>query len=79
MAKSIDKALDQASEKLAQIGQMIKATRIAEGITQEALASRHGISRVTMIRVEEGRPGVNWLTVATICADLGLPLDPDSL
>lgn len=75
MAAELASAVALGMQKLAEIGGMIRAARHAKGLTQEGLASRHGISRLTLLKIEDGRPGVNWLTIAVLCADLDLAMD----
>ncbi len=57
-----------------QIGAMIRAARLARGMTQPALARRIGVTRPVMMRIESGRRGCSLLELGAI-AD-ALEIDP---
>ena len=62
--------------KLYEIGQQIKTLREAKKITQEQLASKCGISRVTLWKVERGELGnTSVKTLDIILASLGLEIE----
>jgi transcriptional regulator with XRE-family HTH domain len=62
--------------KLYEIGQQIKTLREAKKITQEQLASKCGISRVTLGKVERGELGnTSVKTLDIILASLGLEME----
>ena len=62
--------------KLYEIGQQIKTLREAKKITQEQLASKCGISRVTLGKVECGEWGnTSVKTLDIILASLGLEIE----
>ena len=62
--------------KLYEIGQQIKTLREAKKITQEQLAVKCGISRVTLGKVERGELGnTSVKTLDIILASLGLEMD----
>ena len=62
--------------KLYEIGQQIKTIREAKKITQEQLASKCGISRVTLGKVERGELGnTSVKTLDIILASLGLEIE----
>lgn len=62
--------------KLYEIGQQIKTLREAKKITQEQLASKCGISRVTLGKVERGELGnTSVKTLDIILFNLGLELE----
>ncbi len=62
--------------KLYEIGQQIKTLREAKKITQEQLASKCGISRVTFGKVERGELGnTSVKTLDIILASLGLEIE----
>ena len=62
--------------KLYEIGQQIKTLREAKKITQEQLASKCGISRVTLGKVERGELGnTSVKTLDIILASLGLEIE----
>lgn len=59
-----------------EIGQQIKTLREAKKLTQEQLASKCGISRVTLGKVERGELGnTSVKTLDIILASLGLEIE----
>lgn len=65
--------------KLERLGKLIRAKRLQQGVRQEEMAERLGLSRASLHKAESGVPGVALGIVATIVDRLGLPLDPDAL
>ena len=62
--------------KLYEIGQQIRILREAKKLTQEQLASKCGISRVTLGKVEHGELGnTSVKTLDIILASLGLEIE----
>ena len=62
--------------KLYEIGQQIKILREAKKLTQEQLATKCGISRVTLGKVERGELGnTSVKTFDIILASLGLEIE----
>ena len=62
--------------KLYEIGQQIKTLRESKKITQEQLASKCGISRVTLGKVERGELGnTSVKTLDIILFSLGLEIE----
>lgn len=62
--------------KLYEIGQQIKTLREAKKLTQEQLASKCGISRVTLGKVERGELGnTSVKTLDIILASLGFEIE----
>ena len=62
--------------KLYEIGENIKILRKAKKITQEQLATKCGISRVTLGKVERGELGnTSVKTLDIILASLGLEIE----
>ena len=62
--------------KLYEIGQQIKTLREAKKLTQEQLATKCGISRVTLGKVERGESGnTSVKTLDIILASLGLEIE----
>jgi transcriptional regulator with XRE-family HTH domain len=62
--------------KLYEIGQQIKTLREAKKLTQEQLASKCGISRVTLGKVERGELGnTSVKTLDIILFNLGLEIE----
>lgn len=63
-----------STEALALLGQMIRAGRIDRKITGEEMASRIGISRSLVQRIEKGDPGCTIGPVFEAAAIAGVPL-----
>ena len=62
--------------KLYEIGQQIRTLREAKKLTQEQLASKCGISRVTLGKVERGELGnTSVKTLDIILASLGFEIE----
>ena len=62
--------------KLYEIGQQIRTLRETKKLTQEQLASKCGISRVTLGKVERGELGnTSVKTLDIILASLGLEIE----
>jgi transcriptional regulator with XRE-family HTH domain len=61
-------------EALALLGQMIRAGRIDRKITENELASRMGISRSLLQRIEKGNPSCAIGAVFEAAAITGVPL-----
>lgn len=62
--------------KLYEIGQQIRTLREAKKLTQEQLASKCGISRVTLGKIERGELGnTSVKTLDIILASLGLEIE----
>ena len=61
--------------KLAELGQVILANREARGLTQKKLAQRAGISRYTLIKLENGRADdIQFKILSAILSELHLTL-----
>ncbi|WP_316014612.1 helix-turn-helix domain-containing protein [Roseobacter sp. HKCCA0434] len=58
----------------ARLGALIRDTRRALGMTQEALSMQTGISRPTIRAIERGKPTAHLGLVLQICRDLGIAL-----
>src|SRR5271155_2365484 len=75
MSKPPDRAYSRYSmEALALLGQMIRAERIDRKITGEEMASRMGVSRSLIQRIEKGDPGCAIGAVFEAAAITGVPL-----
>jgi len=62
--------------KLYEIGQQIRTLREAKKLTQEQLATKCGISRVTLGKIERGELGnTSVKTLDIILASLGLEIE----
>ncbi|MEU9808551.1 helix-turn-helix transcriptional regulator [Mycobacterium sp. NPDC050853] len=57
-----------------QVGERIRAIRIEQGITQEALALTSGVSRNVLIDVEQGKRGLLYERLFDIAAALDIPV-----
>jgi transcriptional regulator with XRE-family HTH domain len=75
MSKPQNRAYSRYSmEALALLGQMIRAGRIDRKITENELASRMGISRSLLQRIEKGNPSCAIGAVFEAAAITGVPL-----
>ena len=75
MSKPQNRAYSRYSmEALALLGQMIRAARIGRKITEEELASRMGVSRSLLQRIEKGNPSCAIGAVFEAAAITGVPL-----
>lgn len=59
---------------LQKLGQAFKAMRTRRGLTQEALASLAGLTRLKVIAIEAGRSSVSIESHARLAATLGAEL-----
>lgn len=61
--------------KLTELGQIILANREAHGLTQKTLAERAGVSRYTLIKLENGRADdIQFKILSAILSELHLTL-----
>ncbi len=71
MIKPVSRPLSQYSlEALALLGQIVREARLGHAMTTTDLASRAGISRALLQRIERGDPGCSIgvvFEVATLC------------
>jgi len=75
MAKPQNRAYSRYSlEALSLLGQLIRAARIEQKITGEEMASRMGVSRSLIQRIEKGDPGCTIGAVFEAAAIVGVPL-----
>ena len=64
---------------LTELGSRIERVRLERNITQAALASEAGVSRRTLVRLEEGEEGVSAATLLRVLRALGLLEHVDQL
>jgi putative transcriptional regulator len=57
---------------LAELGQRIERVRLERNVTQAELAREAGISRRTLVRLEQGEHGVGAATLVRVIRALGL-------
>jgi transcriptional regulator with XRE-family HTH domain len=75
MSKPVNRAYSRYSmEALSLLGQMIRAARIERKITGEEMATRAGISRALVQRIEKGDPGCAIGAVFEAATIVGVPL-----
>ena len=65
-------------EKTADAARAIKAGRLAQGLTQQALADRVGIARQSLARIEKGSGGAAFDTYLSLFEALGITLETHS-
>lgn len=59
---------------LLSLGEQVRHTRLANGMTQEELALVSGVGRELVIQLENGKPGVTLGKACRVLAALGLQL-----
>jgi transcriptional regulator with XRE-family HTH domain len=75
MVKPISRPLSQYSlDALALLGKLVREARLGKGMTTADLASRAGISRALLQRIERGDPGCSVGVVFEVAALCGVPL-----
>jgi transcriptional regulator with XRE-family HTH domain len=75
MVKPAARPLSQYSlDALALLGQLVREARLAKAMTTTDLASRAGISRALLQRIERGDPGCSMGAVFEVAALCGVPL-----
>ena len=57
-----------------QLGQRIKEARLKRGMTQRTLASKIGLSRVSIVNIEAARQRVSLMKAEQIASALGVQL-----
>jgi len=63
-----------AAARLA-FAERLRALRAERGVTQQVLANRAGLSRVSIARIETGEQLPRYRTLVALAGALGLPLD----
>lgn len=56
------------------LSNQLEAARVAQGLTQEALGERTGVSRMTVVRIEIGKTDPKISTVEALARALGMEL-----
>ena len=75
MVKPVSRPLSQYSkDALALLGQLVREARLDKAMTTIDLASRAGISRALLQRIERGDPGCSIGVVFEVAALCGVPL-----
>jgi DNA-binding XRE family transcriptional regulator len=75
MVKPVSRPLSQYSlDALALLGQLVREARLGKAMTTADLASRAGISRALLQRIERGDPGCSVGVVFEVAALCGVPL-----
>lgn len=75
MVKPVSRPSSQYSrDALALLGQLVREARLSKSMTTMYLASRAGISRALLQRIERGDPGCSIGAVFEVAAICGVPL-----
>lgn len=61
------------AKRQARIGKAVKATRTAQGLTQEELAARADLHPTYISDVERGARNPSWDVIARIAEGMGVP------
>lgn len=72
--KFIKPELNITKNTVKYLGNLIRIARKEHGYTQQELAERMGISRMTVVRIESGATEVSIGSVFEACFLLGIPL-----
>lgn len=65
---------DHVLARRRRIGEQIRAARLRQNLTQEAVALRVGMDRATYVRIEQGQASPLLDTLLLISDALGVPL-----
>lgn len=75
MVKPVTRPYSQYSlDALALLGQLVREARLGRAMTTKDLATRAGISRALLQRIERGDPGCSMGVVFEVAAICGVPL-----
>ena len=75
MAKPVTRPCSQYSlDALSRLGQLVRDARLNKALTTTDLATRAGISRSSLQRIERGDPGCSIGAVFEVAAICGVPL-----
>ena len=69
----------RAQARLSALGERLRAARLRRRVTQAEMAARVGVSRETIVRVEQGDPKVGVAVLVRMLGVLGLEADLDLL
>lgn len=67
------------AQRLAQLGERLRLARLRRKLSADAVAARAHITRVTLLKLEAGEPGVTMGTLVKVLGVLGLDGDVDLL
>ena len=68
-----------ALRRLTALGDRLRAARLRRKMSQTMLAERVGVTRQTIIKLEDGNPATSLATVLRVLSVLGLGADIDRL
>ena len=75
MANSTPLLLPKIARILEGVGEQIKLARLRRKLSSEQVAERAGIGRSTLVKIEQGHPGVGIGHVLNVLRALGLEKD----
>ncbi len=71
--RSVDRGRRNGARMVAEVGEEIRRARVAEGVSQGAVARAAGLTHATVSRLERGvTPNATVLMFARVCATVGL-------
>lgn len=79
MAKNVPPLFPPLLRQLEELGARVRLARLRRRFTAESVASRAGITRMTLYKVEKGDPGVRLGVFASVLRVLNLQADLDIL
>jgi transcriptional regulator with XRE-family HTH domain len=59
----------------ADVGERLRLTRLAAGLTQEELAARAGLDRTMVVKIESGTRRIDAIELVRLSSALGVPVD----
>ncbi len=79
MSRTTRPVFPRAQARLAALGERLRLARLRRRISQTEMASRVGVSRMTLVRLERGEPAVALAVLVRALSILGLEADVDRL
>jgi len=79
MSRTTRPLFPRAQQRLAALGERLRAARLRRRVSQSEMAVRVGVSRTTIARLEKGDPRVNLAVLVRALSVLGLDGDLDRI
>ena len=79
MAKRTPPVRPQHAKRVEALGQRLRTSRVARGMTQANLAERVGVDRTTIGKLEAGDAAISLATVLRVLSALGIEQDIDRI
>jgi transcriptional regulator with XRE-family HTH domain len=75
LVKKMLTLLTKPDERLAAIGRRLKAAREAAGLSQQEVATRAELHRVTVAKIEAGKIDITLTTLFALAEAVGVPYE----